>query len=92
MAINDIDELIAYSPMIELEMYDNDGNLIVRLGGKNGPGFKPGQFQAPHGLSLDSKGNIYVGEVSYTNWPYNYGNDPKPKYIRTLQKLERVLH
>jgi len=28
MAINDIDELIAYSPMIELEMYDNDGNLI----------------------------------------------------------------
>ena len=28
MAINDIDELIAYSPMIEFEMYDNDGNLI----------------------------------------------------------------
>ena len=51
-----------------------------------------GQFQAPHGISLDSEGSIYVGEVSYTNWPYTYGDEPKPKYLKTLQKLERVLN
>tara|TARA_R100001015_G_C4634818_1_gene202243 strand:+ start:6826 stop:7503 length:678 start_codon:yes stop_codon:yes gene_type:complete len=28
MAINDIDELIAYAPKIEFEMYNSDGNLI----------------------------------------------------------------
>lgn len=28
MAINDIDELIAYAPMIQMELLDEDGNLI----------------------------------------------------------------
>ena len=51
-----------------------------------------GQFLAPHGLSVDTKGSIYVGEVSYTNWPYSFGDEPKPKYLKTLQKLERVLN
>ena len=75
-----------------LSILDNNGNLISRLGGENGAGFEIGQFQAPHGISLDSKGSIYVGEVSYTNWPYTYGDEPKPKYLKTLQKLERVLN
>ena len=76
----------------EVKYLDNNGNLISRLGGENGAGFELGQFQAPHGISLDSKGNIYVGEVSYTNWPYTYGEEPKPKYLKTLQKLERVIN
>ena len=75
-----------------LSILDNNGNLISRLGGENGAGFELGQFQAPHGISLDSEGSIYVGEVSYTNWPYTYGEEPKPKYLKTLQKLERVLN
>ena len=75
-----------------LSILDNNGNLISRLGGENGAGFELGQFQAPHGISLDSEGSIYVGEVSYTNWPYTYGDEPKPKYLKTLQKLERVLN
>jgi hypothetical protein len=24
---------------------------------------------APHGLAVDSRGDIYVGEVSWTAWP-----------------------
>ena len=75
-----------------LSIVDNNGNLITRLGGENGPGHNPGQFLAPHGLSADSYGNIYVGEVSYTNWPYSFGEEPKPKFLKTLQKLERIIN
>ena len=44
-----------------LSILDNTGNLITRLGGEDGPGYELGQFLAPHGLSADSRGNIYVG-------------------------------
>ena len=40
---------------------------------------------------VDSRGDIYVGEVAYTNWPNSHGDTPKPDHIRTLQKLERVI-
>jgi DNA-binding beta-propeller fold protein YncE len=33
------------------------------LGGENGPGLEVGKFLAPHGIALDSKGDIYLGEV-----------------------------
>ena len=36
------------------------------------------------------KGDIYVGEVSYTNWPSTHPGVPVPKYLRSLQKLEKV--
>ena len=55
------------------------GKLIARLGGKDGPGLEPGKFIAPHGLALDSKGDIYVGEVSYTNWKTSFPDTPMPR-------------
>jgi DNA-binding beta-propeller fold protein YncE len=73
-----------------LSIVDAKGRLIARLGGKEGPGEEPGKFLAPHGLAVDSKGDIYVGEVAYTNWPSTYPDLPRPKHIRTLQKLARV--
>jgi hypothetical protein len=73
-----------------LSIVDAKGKLIARLGGKDGPGQEPGKFLAPHGLALDSRGDIYVGEVSYTNWKSTYPDTPQPKIIRSLQKLERV--
>ena len=63
---------------------------IARLGGEDGPGQEPGKFLSPHGLAVDSKGDIYVGEVSYTNWPSTHPGVPVPKYLRSLQKLEKV--
>ena len=50
-----------------------------------------GQFISPHGLAVDSRGDIYVGEVSWTAWQ-NYTNpgQPVPPNLRSLQKLERV--
>jgi hypothetical protein len=33
---------------------------------------------------------MYVGEVSYTNWPSSFGDRPMPSYLSTLKKLEKV--
>ena len=33
---------------------------------------EPGKFLAPHGVALDSKGDIYVGEVGVTNWKTSF--------------------
>ena len=58
--------------------------------GADGPGLEPGKFVAPHGLALDSRGDIYVGEVSYTEWPRLFPEIPIVKRMRSLQKLKRV--
>jgi hypothetical protein len=73
-----------------LSIVSHSGELIARLGGEHGPGSEPGKFLAPHGLAVDSRGDIYVGEVSYTSWPSSYGETPRPAWLRSLQKLERV--
>ncbi|MEM7405203.1 MAG: peptidyl-alpha-hydroxyglycine alpha-amidating lyase family protein [Pseudomonadota bacterium] len=73
-----------------LSIMTAEGEVVARLGGEHGPGQEPGKFLAPHGLAMDSRGAIYVGEVSYTNWPSSFGDAPRPKVLRTLQKLEPV--
>ncbi len=73
-----------------LSVVDSQGKLIARLGGEEGAGLEPGRFIAPHGLAIDSRGDIYVGEVSYTNWPTAFPGQPMPRPLRSLQKLERV--
>ena len=73
-----------------LSIVTNEGKLIARLGGEDGLVNEPGKFMAPHGLAVDSRGDIYVGEVSYTNWPASFGDKPMPKLLHTLKKLERV--
>jgi DNA-binding beta-propeller fold protein YncE len=73
-----------------LSIVDAHGKLIARLGGKEGPGLEPGKFIAPHGLALDSRKDIYVGEVSYTNWSTSFPDLPMPRPLRSLQKLARI--
>jgi DNA-binding beta-propeller fold protein YncE len=73
-----------------LTIVDAQGKRVARLGGENGPGLDAGKFLAPHGLALDSRGDIYVGEVGVTNWKTSFPDTPRPKIVRCLQKLERV--
>jgi hypothetical protein len=73
-----------------LSFVDAKGQLIARLGGEDGPGLEAGKFVAPHGLALDSRGDIYVGEVSYTEWPRLFPEIPIAKGMRSLQKLQKV--
>ncbi|MGH7715800.1 MAG: peptidyl-alpha-hydroxyglycine alpha-amidating lyase family protein [Vulcanimicrobiaceae bacterium] len=54
-------------------------------------GLPEGQMIAPHGIAIDSHGDMYVGEVSHTIWT-NYlrpGETPSPE-LRSLQKLVRL--
>jgi hypothetical protein len=47
----------------------------------------PAEFIAPHGFGVDSQGNLYVGEVSYT--VYGSRLDPPRKY-KCFRRLTRV--
>jgi DNA-binding beta-propeller fold protein YncE len=68
----------------------NDGKVLARIGTTPAAGTGPGQFVSPHGLAVDSRGDLYVGEVCYTAWPSNFPDTPMPRRIRSLQKYERV--
>jgi hypothetical protein len=73
-----------------VSIVDAKGKLIARLGGEAGPGLETGKFIAPHGIAVDSRGDIYVGEVSYTDYPKSFPDVPIKKGMRSLQKLEKV--
>ncbi len=73
-----------------LSIVDGQGKTIARLGGEAGPGLETGKFVAPHGLAVDSRGDIYVGEVSYTEYPRLFPGETVPWRMRSLQKLEKL--
>jgi len=73
-----------------LSVLDRRGRLITRLEVTPAMGLGPGQFISPHGLATDSRGDIYVGEVSVTGWPQLFPDEPMPRPVRGLQKLVRV--
>ena len=64
------------------------GEVLAHLGSQP-LGEGPGQFIAPHGIAVDSQGDIYVAEVSNTYWPQLFGKKPDHE-LRSLQKLARV--
>lgn len=52
---------VGHDPVARVTVCDLDGKIIARIGGANP--LLPGNFIAPHGLSVDSRGDLYVGEV-----------------------------
>jgi hypothetical protein len=72
-----------------LSIATSKGHMLARIGSPHA-GLGAGQFVAPHGLAVDSRGDIYVGEVSYTAWSAVFPETPKPPRIRTLQKLVKL--
>ncbi len=68
---------------------DHTGKRIGRIGALH-CGLGPDEFMAPHGLAVDSRGDLYVGEVSWTNWPQTFPDKPRPEPIRSLRKFRRV--
>jgi len=67
-------------------IYTTDGRLLTRLGDRL-PGSEPGQFVAPHSVAVDSHGDVYVGEVS---WTIRGRSLTPPRELRSLSKLVRV--
>jgi len=45
---------------------------------------------SPHGLATDSRGDIYVGEVSYGAWAGMFPGTERPAQVRSLRKLKKA--
>ncbi|KRA55729.1 peptidyl-alpha-hydroxyglycine alpha-amidating lyase family protein [Devosia sp. Root635] len=73
-----------------VSILSHEGTLLARIGTVPSAGTGPGQFISPHGIAADSRGDIYVGEVSYTGWPSLFPNEPIPEGLRCLQKFVKV--
>jgi len=72
-----------------LSIVSRQGEVVGRVDERSG--LPVGQFAAPHGLTVDSHGDVYIGEVSWTAWEkYTHPGEPVPPGLRSLQKLVRV--
>jgi len=69
-----------------VSIHDLSGRRLARLGGAYASE-EAGHFTAPHGIAVDSGGDIYVGEVSWS--AYGSRLNP-PKTVRSFRKLVRV--
>ena len=69
-----------------VSIYQTDGTLLARVG-RESYGDEPGRFYSPHGVAVDSRGDIYVAEVSYSD----YGSKMEPpRELRSMQKLVKT--
>src|SRR5688500_18666914 len=50
---------------------------------------EPGGFVAPHTLAIDSRGDLYVGEVANAAWPSVF-LEPTPANVRSFQKFKKL--
>ena len=69
-----------------VSVFDHDGRLLARWGGGTNP-CAPGDFFAPHDLCLDSRGDLYVGEVT---WSAGGNRGAVPADCHSLQKFARL--
>jgi hypothetical protein len=71
-----------------LSVLAHDGSLLGRVNKADlGPSMDP--FKAPHGVAIDSHGDLYIGEVSFTGWRRDHPDQPPPPGLRSLRKLIR---
>ena len=69
-----------------VSILSRSGELLARFGDPE-EGEEPGKFIAPHGIAVDSRGDIYVGEVAFTIRGSHM--DP-PRYPKSLKKLRKL--
>jgi len=63
-----------------------NGERVARFGDIR-RGEEPHQFIAPHGIAVDSRGDLYIGEVS---WTYVGCHLDPPREMHTLRKLVKT--
>lgn len=93
-----VGELASYLPVNRatpnigprISIVTHDGRLVSRLGVVPGAGTEPGQFVSPHTVAMDSRGDIYVGEVASRDWKSLFPDRPEPATYRRMQKLVRL--
>ncbi len=75
-----------------VSVYDKQGNLQTRFGAPT-PGQGPGSFSAPHGIAVDSHGDLYVCEMPRFNmgseWMEEAQRSRGSGEVRRIVKLAR---
>jgi len=61
------------------------GQALARIGDLPGPT----PFSAPHGIAVDCRGDLYVGEVAHRAWSLSHPGVAPPAGLRTLSKFIR---
>ena len=65
------------------------GEVLVQLG--NLPaGDAPDRFISPHSVAIDSRGDVYLGEVSYDYWSTLFPGVERPAVLHTLRKFVKL--
>ena len=69
-----------------VSVYDPSGKVVARFGASSQRRAEPGYFVAPHDVAVDSRGDLYVAEVTQT-----FGVRPGqvPAGTHTFQKFAR---
>jgi len=57
---------------------------MVQIRGSSADACAPGSFAAPHGLAVDSHGDVYVSEVT---WTFAVSRGHAPETCHTFQKF-----
>ncbi|MDA8219279.1 MAG: peptidyl-alpha-hydroxyglycine alpha-amidating lyase family protein [Dehalococcoidales bacterium] len=70
-----------------VSIFDLDGHVLTRWGGKGCDPTAAGFFSAPHELCVDSHGDMYVGEVT---WSHAVKLGLIAEDAHTFQKFERI--
>ncbi len=65
-----------------VSVYDRDGRVLARWGGPDPVAV--GSFAAPHGIGVDSHGDVYVSEVT---WTFAGSRGHVPESCHTFQKF-----
>ena len=73
-----------------LSILDHRGKLLARLDQVASAGTEAGQFLSPHGIAVDSRGDLYVGEVSEAAWPSLFPGAKIPDPLRRMQKFVKA--
>jgi DNA-binding beta-propeller fold protein YncE len=72
-----------------ISILTHQGELLAHVGA-NHPGCGVGEFISPHGITVDSRGDIYIADVALTAWTYLFPEQmTPPPGLRTLHKLRR---
>ena len=67
-----------------VSVFDRDGRLLARWGTPDATA--AGSFAAPHGIAVDSRGDLYVAEVT---WTFAVSRGHAPADCHTFQKFAR---
>lgn len=72
-----------------VSILDHQGGVVARLGAQPALGLGDDQFLAPHGIAVDSHGDIYVAELGLANWERLFPGEPRPENLCGLRKLSK---